>query len=197
MTTLSSSVGGNSPRLTDEQLRELKDIDYDGQLERTLTEAGYSHGFESLSKRTANFLLDKKNARGFERRRRLNAYGRGDRSTSQPLQRSGQNSARNLGLSRLVADVYNNSLEYALGEEVYQDFLDDAYSILKKSKGSQSPSFIRSAKIELLAGTLAQPEYGSNPNTNNSISGANLLNGVEKSYDKGKNFWKKAKGNGA
>ena len=136
MTTLSSSVGGNSPRLTDEQLRELKDIDYYGQLERTLTEAGYSHGFESLSKRTANFLLDKKNARGFERRRRLNAYGRGDRSTSQPLQRSGQNSARNLGLSRLVADVYNNSLEYALGEEVYQDFLDDAYSILKKSKGS-------------------------------------------------------------
>ena len=38
----------------------------------------------------------------------------------------------------------------------------------------------------LLAGTLAQPEYGSNPNTNNSISGANLLKNVEKSYDKGK-----------
>ena len=31
----------------------------------------------------------------------------------------------------------------------------------------------------------------------NSISGANLLNRVEKSYDKGKNFWKKARGNGA
>ena len=31
----------------------------------------------------------------------------------------------------------------------------------------------------------------------NSISVANLLNGVEKSYDKGKNFWKKARGGGA
>lgn len=37
-------------------------------------------------------------------------------------------------------------------------------------------------KIELLAGTLAQPEYGSNPNTNNSISLAKLLKNVEKSY---------------
>ncbi len=33
-----------------------------------------------------------------------------------------------------------------------------------------------------MAGTLAQPEYGSNPNTNNSISLAKLLKNVEKSY---------------
>ena len=49
-------------------------------------------------------------------------------------------------------------------------------------------------KIELLAGTLAQPEYGSNPNTNNSILLANLLKNVEKYTIKAKNFWKKARG---
>ena len=47
-------------------------------------------------------------------------------------------------------------------------------------------------KIELLAGTLAQPEYGSNPNTNNSISVAKLLKNIEKSYDKGKKLLKES-----
>ncbi len=42
-------------------------------------------------------------------------------------------------------------------------------------------------KIELLAGTLVKPE-DDDPNTNNSITAANLLNGVEKSYDGGKFF---------
>ena len=42
-------------------------------------------------------------------------------------------------------------------------------------------------KIELLAGTLVKPE-GDDPNTNNSITAANLLNGVEKSYGGGKFF---------
>lgn len=39
-------------------------------------------------------------------------------------------------------------------------------------------------KIELFAGTLVGAD-SSNPNTNNSISAANLLNGVEKSYSPG------------
>ena len=42
-------------------------------------------------------------------------------------------------------------------------------------------------KIELLAGTLVKPE-DDDPNTNNSITAANLLNGVDKSYDGGKFF---------
>ena len=42
-------------------------------------------------------------------------------------------------------------------------------------------------KIELLAGTLVKPE-DDDPNTNNSITAANLLNGVEKSYGGGKFF---------
>ena len=62
------------------------------------------------------------------------------------------------------------------------------------SKEAKVPHSYEAQKIELLAGTLAQPEYGSNPNTNNSISLAKLLKNVEKSYDKGKNFWKKARG---
>jgi len=41
-----------------------------------------------------------------------------------------------------------------------------------------------SAKIELLEGTLGKAKADA-PNTNNSISAANLLNGVEKSYEKG------------
>ena len=49
-------------------------------------------------------------------------------------------------------------------------------------KGAKVPHSYEAQKIELLAGTLAQPEYGSNPNTNNSISLAKLLKNVEKSY---------------
>ena len=42
-------------------------------------------------------------------------------------------------------------------------------------------------KIELLAGTLGKPEDDA-PNTSNSITTANLLQGVEKSYGDGKFF---------
>ncbi len=46
------------------------------------------------------------------------------------------------------------------------------------------PHSYEATKIELLAGTLVDAE-STDPNTNNSISVANLLNGVEKSYGKG------------
>ena len=47
-------------------------------------------------------------------------------------------------------------------------------------------------KIELLAGTWENQE-GPSPNTNNSISAAKLLNGVEKSYDSGKKLLDESK----
>ena len=50
-------------------LNELKKTDYDGELETSLIEAGYKHGFASLSKKTARFFLERRNGRGFERRR--------------------------------------------------------------------------------------------------------------------------------
>ena len=56
------------------------------------------------------------------------------------------------------------------------------------------PHTYEAQKIELLAGTLAEPETRPNPNTNNSISVANLLKNVEKYTIKAKNFWKKARG---
>ena len=37
-----------------------------------------------------------------------------------------------------------------------------------------------------MAGTLGNSDNSLSPNTNNSISAAKLLNGVEKSYEKGK-----------
>ncbi len=68
---------------------------------------------------------------------------------------------------------------------------DNIYRVkvtLKKHKDANranTPHSYEATKIELLAGTLVGAN-GSNPNTNNSISAANLLKGVEKSYESGK-----------
>ena len=68
---------------------------------------------------------------------------------------------------------------------------DDIYRVkvtLKEHRDENrpnSPHSYEATKIELLAGTLVGAN-GSNPNTNNSISTANLLKGVEKSYESGK-----------
>ncbi|MDD2962301.1 MAG: hypothetical protein PHR45_09535, partial [Muribaculaceae bacterium] len=54
------------------------------------------------------------------------------------------------------------------------------------SKDPLKPHSYEATKIELLAGTLAKPDKnGLYPNTNNSMIGAKLLKGVEKSFDKG------------
>lgn len=47
-------------------------------------------------------------------------------------------------------------------------------------------NFLEAIKIELMAGTLVNAVKSTDPNTINSISIANLLKGVEKSYEKGK-----------
>ena len=58
---------------------------------------------------------------------------------------------------------------------------------VKSERPAKKAYSYEATKIELLAGTLVKPE-GDDPNTNNSITAANLLNGVEKSYDGGKFF---------
>lgn len=55
----------------------------------------------------------------------------------------------------------------------------------KDKNTSKKPHSYEATKIELLAGTLVDTN-STNPNTNNSITGTNLLKGVEKSYEKGK-----------
>ena len=62
---------------------------------------------------------------------------------------------------------------------------------LKEDKTSKEPKVLHSyeaTKIELFAGTLGNSDNSLSPNTNNSITAAKLLNGVEKSYDGGKFF---------
>ena len=62
---------------------------------------------------------------------------------------------------------------------------------LKEDKTSQEPKVPHSyeaTKIELLAGTLGNSDNSLSPNTNNSITAAKLLNGVEKSYGGGRFF---------
>ena len=95
---------------------------------------------------------------------------------------------RRLTAHRLYGAVEIDGNIYRVKTTIKEDFT---------SKEAKVPHSYEVHKIELLAGTLAEPETRPNPNTNNSISVANLLNGVEKSYDKGKNFWKKARGGGA
>ena len=56
------------------------------------------------------------------------------------------------------------------------------------SKEPKSPHSYEATKIELLAGTLGNSENSLSPSTNNSITAANLLKGVEKSYDAGRFF---------
>lgn len=62
---------------------------------------------------------------------------------------------------------------------------------LKEDKTSKEPNVPHSyeaTKIELFAGTLGNSDNSLSPNTNNSITAAKLLNGVEKSYGGGKFF---------
>jgi hypothetical protein len=56
------------------------------------------------------------------------------------------------------------------------------------SKEPKSPHSYEATKIELLAGTLGNSENSLSPSTNNSITAANLLKGVEKSYGAGHFF---------
>ena len=56
----------------------------------------------------------------------------------------------------------------------------------KTSMEANVPHSYEATKIELMAGTLGNSDNSLSPNTNNSISVAKLLNGVEKSYEKGK-----------
>ena len=58
----------------------------------------------------------------------------------------------------------------------------------KTSKEPKVPNSYEATKIELFAGTLGNSDNSLSPNTNNSITAANLLNGVDKSYDGGKFF---------
>ena len=58
----------------------------------------------------------------------------------------------------------------------------------KTSKEPKVPHSYETTKIELFAGTLGNSDNSLSPNTNNSITAANLLNGVDKSYDGGKFF---------
>ncbi|WP_337377694.1 LPD23 domain-containing protein [Prevotellamassilia timonensis] len=58
----------------------------------------------------------------------------------------------------------------------------------KTSKEPKVPHSYEATKIELFAGTLGNSDNSLSPNTNNSITAAKLLNGVEKSYDGGKFF---------
>ena len=58
----------------------------------------------------------------------------------------------------------------------------------KTSKEPKVPHSYEATKIELFAGTLGNSDNSLSPNTNNSITAANLLKGVEKSYDGGKFF---------
>ena len=58
----------------------------------------------------------------------------------------------------------------------------------KTSKEPKVPHSYEATKIELFAGTLGNSDNSLSPSTNNSITAAKLLNGVEKSYDGGKFF---------
>ena len=58
----------------------------------------------------------------------------------------------------------------------------------KTSKEPKVPHSYEATKIELFAGTLGNSDNSLSPNTNNSITAAKLLNGVEKSYGGGKFF---------
>lgn len=58
----------------------------------------------------------------------------------------------------------------------------------KTSKEPKVPHSYEATKIELFAGTLGNSDNSLSPNTNNSITAANLLKGVEESYGGGKFF---------
>lgn len=59
----------------------------------------------------------------------------------------------------------------------------------------KTPHSYEATKTELLAGTLADGETATYPRTNSSVSVANLLKGVEKSYEPGEFCWTGTPGN--
>ena len=74
----------------------------------------------------------------------------------------------------------------SLGDKVYRVKVTLKEDTKSERTAKKAYSY-EATKIELLAGTLGKPE-GDAPNTNNSITLANLLKGVEKSYGGGKFF---------
>ena len=86
---------------------------------------------------------------------------------------------RRLTAHRLYGAVEIDGNIYRVKTTIKEDFT---------SKEAKVPHSYEVHKIELLAGTLAEPETRPNPNTNNSISVANLLKNVEKYTIKAKNF---------
>ena len=82
-----------------------------------------------------------------------------------------------MNMHRLYGAVEIDGNIYRVKTTIKEDFT---------SKEAKVPHSYEVHKIELLAGTLAEPETRPNPNTNNSISLAKLLKNVEKSYIPGK-----------
>ena len=94
--------------------------------------------------------------------------------------RSAENGVNpNVTIHRLYGAVRMDGKVYRVKVTLKED--------IKSERSAKKAYSYEATKIELLAGTLVKPE-GDDPNTNNSITAANLLNGVEKSYDGGKFF---------
>ena len=94
--------------------------------------------------------------------------------------RSAENGVNpNVTIHRLYGAVRMDGKVYRVKVTLKED--------VKSERSAKKAYSYEATKIELLAGTLVKPE-GDDPNTNNSITAANLLNGVEKSYDGGKFF---------
>lgn len=85
----------------------------------------------------------------------------------------------NVTIHRLYGAVRMDGRLYRVKVTLKEDLQND--NLAKKAYSYEA------TKIELLAGTLGKPEDDA-PNTNNSITAAKLLNGVEKSYGGGKFF---------
>ena len=94
--------------------------------------------------------------------------------------RSAENGVNpNVTIHRLYGAVRMDGKMYRVKVTLKED--------IKSERPAKKAYSYEATKIELLAGTLAKPE-GDDPNTNNSITAAKLLNGVEKSYGGGKFF---------
>ena len=72
----------------------------------------------------------------------------------------------------------------ATGDKVYRVKVTVKEDVRNGNLARKAYSY-EATKIELLAGTLGKPNKGDAPNTNNSITVAKLLKGVEKSYSNG------------
>lgn len=94
--------------------------------------------------------------------------------------RSGENGINpNVTIHRLYGAVGMDGRLYRVKVTLKED--------TKSERSAKKAYSYEATKIELLAGTLGKPE-GDAPNTNNSITAANLLKGVEKSYGGGRFF---------